>query len=300
MLVTAAAKWRLFYTTRAVAARVFCGWECMDGLLLALVCLYAALAALVWRFWCRRGGARYPLAAELLALTPVLLLHTSLVWLPLIQQRMLVIGFGDALLLVAWLMVLLYWGGSFFYRLHGLQLLLYPLAALMVLPSLLLPGAHAAYSVHNLPFMLHVSAALLAYGLFGIAALLAVLLLWLDRSLHRRRRAPLPAALPPLLSIEQLMFQGVWAGFVLLTVAVVSGTLFAEAVFGQPAALTHKTLFGVLSWLIYAVILWRRHMRAWRGRRAAWWVLVAFGCLLLAYIGSRFVLEVVLQRGVAV
>ena len=103
-------------------------------------------------------------------------------------------------------------------------------------------------------------------------------------------------SLPPLLSIEKLMFQGLWAGFALLTVAVVSGTFFAEAVFGQAAALTHKTVFGVISWLIYAVILFKHHTQAWRGKKAAQWMLVAFACLMLAYIGSKFVLEIVLQR----
>lgn len=268
----------------------------MNGLLLLLSVLYALLSGLVWRRWQRAGSAPYPVQRELAALLPIMLLHTALVWIPLTQQQSLAVGLGDALVLVSWLMVLLYGLGSFFYSLKGLQLLLYPCIAAALLLAWIFPGRHAAYPVSNLPFMLHVSASLLAYSLFAITALLAVLILFVNRQLHRHRISAFTAAMPPLLSIEKMMFQGLWAGFILLTVAVLSGTVFAEAVFGAPAAFTHKTVFGMASWLIYAVILFRRHTRAWRGKKAAQWMLAAFACLMLAYIGSKFVLEVLLGR----
>lgn len=268
----------------------------MNLLLMALALLYAILAVSVWRFWQRGVSGHYPLRIELLVLVPILLLHTSVVWLPVLHDRILAIGFGAALTMVAWLMLVLYWCGSFFYPLKGLQLLLYPCAAASMVLAALLPGQHVGYSVHNLPFMLHISAALLAYGLFGITALLAVLMLVLNRQLHRRKMSPMIEALPPLLSIEKLMFQGLWVGFVLLLAALISGIFFAEAVFGQSAVLTHKTIFGLISWLIYAVILFKHHTQAWRGKKAAQWMLVGFACLMLAYIGSKFVLEIVLQR----
>ena len=96
----------------------------MNSLLLVLALLYAVLAVCVWRFWRRYAAEAYPLRTELMALVPILLLHTSVVWLPVLHERTLSIGFGDALTVVAWLMVLLYWCGSFFYPLKGLQLLL--------------------------------------------------------------------------------------------------------------------------------------------------------------------------------
>ena len=76
--------------------------------------------------------------------------------------------------------------------------------------------------------MLHVGASLLVYGLFGIVTLLAVLILLLNRNLHKRQFSPMASFLPPLLSLEKLMFQGMWIGFLLLTFSVVSGTFFAE------------------------------------------------------------------------
>ena len=124
--------------------------------------------------------------------------------------------------------------------------------------------------------MLHIGTSLLAYGLFGIVTLLAVLILLLNHDLHKKRFSPLVSFLPPLLSLEKLMFQGMWAGFLLLTYSVVSGMFFTEDVFGQPVHFTHKTMFGILSWLIYGGLLLKHGMTAWRGKKAAVWTIVGF------------------------
>lgn len=146
------------------------------------------------------------------------------------------------------------------------------------------------------PLMLHIGTSLLAYGLFGIATLLSVLTLLLNRSLHRRSFSKLAGFLPSLLSLEKLMFQAMWAGFILLTYSVVSGTFFAEAVFGKPMTFTHKTVFGILSWLIYGGLLLKHSMTAWRGKKAAVWTIIGFVSLMIAYMGSKFVLEIILKR----
>ncbi len=266
----------------------------MQQILLVLALAYAALG--VWTWLGRRRGQDKPYSVkwEQSLLAPVLLLHGALVLLPPFAGRELVMGFGYAVCLVAWLTLMLYFCGSFFYRLNGLQLMLYPLAALTMLAAAYFPGQHAAYRVADLPFMLHLISALLAYSLFAVSALLAVMVLWLHRNLRRRRHLQQVYWLPPLLSLEKMMLQGVWAGFILLTVAVLSGTVFAEVVFGQPAQLNHKTVFGVLSWLIYGGLLLRRSMTAWRGKKVAVWTIIGFVSLMMAYIGSKFVLEVLL------
>lgn len=189
-----------------------------------------------------------------------------------------------------------YFAGSFFYPLRGVQLLLYPCAALMLLSGLVFPGKFSGYEITDLPFMLHIGTSLLAYGLFGIATLLSVLTLLLNRSLHRRSFSKLAGFLPSLLSLEKLMFQAMWAGFILLTYSVVSGTFFAEAVFGKPMTFTHKTVFGILSWLIYGGLLLKHSMTAWRGKKAAVWTIIGFVSLMIAYMGSKFVLEIILKR----
>jgi len=103
--------------------------------------------------------------------------------------------------------------------------------------------------------------------------------------------------LPPLLTMEALLFRIIWAGVVLLTLTLASGVVFSEELFGKVARLNHKTVFGVLSWLIFAALLVGRHAYGWRGRTAVRWTLAGFLTLVLAYIGSKFVLEVILGRG---
>lgn len=258
--------------------------------------VYAGLAAFVWRYHRKRDRKDYPLKMELGILAVALMVHGVALSLPVLQDQVLIMGFGYSVSLIVWLMLMMYWCGSFFYPLRGLQLLLYPCAALSILLGVIFPGKFIGYQISDWPFMLHVGASLLAYGLFGIVTLLAVLILLLNRELHNKKFSPLVSFLPPLLSLEKLMFQGMWVGFILLTYSVVSGTFFAEMVFGKSAGITHKTVFGILSWLIYGALLLKHSMTAWRGKQVAVWTIVGFVSLMLAYIGSKFVLEIVLHR----
>jgi ABC-type uncharacterized transport system permease subunit len=153
---------------------------------------------------------------------------------------------------------------------------------------------------------------MLAYSLFTIGALHAMLMALLEGTLHGGKRrdgagqgphaggagllaGPL-SSLPPLLTLERLLFRILGLGFVLLTLTLATGALFSEEVFGKAFRFNHKTLFAVISWLIFAALLAGRWRYGWRGRKALRWTLGGFVTLLLAYAGSRFVLEVVLGR----
>jgi ABC-type uncharacterized transport system permease subunit len=96
--------------------------------------------------------------------------------------------------------------------------------------------------------------------------------------------------------MDVLLFRMVLTGFVLLTLAVASGILFSEEVFGRPFTFNHKNFLGVISWGIFAALLIGRWGYGWRGRRAARWTIAGFTVLALAYVGSKLVLEVILQR----
>src|SRR4029079_15060118 len=95
---------------------------------------------------------------------------------------------------------------------------------------------------------------------------------------------------------ENLLFRIIWAGFILLTLTLVSGVVFSEELFGRAAQFNHKTVFGVLSWIVFALLLGGRFIYGWRGRIAVRWTLAGFLMLVLAYVGSKFVLEVILGR----
>jgi ABC-type uncharacterized transport system permease subunit len=168
----------------------------------------------------------------------------------------------------------------------------YPLAALFA-------GAYAAQGsgpVASLDWRLtlHAMLALLAYATLALAALLA-LMLWLQESALRRRQldAPVLRWLPPLTELESLLFRSIAAGFALLSAALLSGGLFVDDLLAQH--LVHKTVLSVLSWLVFGALLLGRARYGWRGRRAVRMTLGAMALLLLAFFGSKFVLEMVLQ-----
>jgi len=99
-----------------------------------------------------------------------------------------------------------------------------------------------------------------------------------------------------LLALEKLLFQLIGVGFLLLTATLVTGVFFSEQLFGRALRFEHKTVFTIASWLVFAGLLGGRIVFGWRGRTALRWTFAGFMMLLLAYVGSRFVLEVVLGR----
>jgi ABC-type uncharacterized transport system permease subunit len=141
---------------------------------------------------------------------------------------------------------------------------------------------------------LHVVFALLGYSVLSVAALLAILLAVQEHALRQRQIGGFAAALPPLTLTESLMFQLIGAGFVLLTLTLLSGVLFVENLFEQH--LIHKTVLSFAAWIIFGTLLFGRWRYGWRGRRAVRLTLSGMALLLLAYFGTRFVLELVLRR----
>jgi ABC-type uncharacterized transport system permease subunit len=224
------------------------------------------------------------------------LLHAALMWSSIATPEGLDLSLGNAVSVVAGLAAALAW-------LSGL------LATMPVIGTVVLPVAAAASllpalmaSAHRFPYAaepwaaIHVAVALVAYALFIVAALQALLLMGLEKRLHRRRPDPGADAMPPLLTLERFLFRLVGAGFLLLTVTLATGILFSEQLFGRPFVFTHKSVFSVLGWLTFGGLLWGRWRYGWRGRVALRWILAGTAFVFLAYLGSKFVLEVVLGR----
>ncbi|WP_153101404.1 cytochrome C assembly family protein [Paraburkholderia hayleyella] len=246
-------------------------------------------------------------------LLAALLTHGVLLHVTIFPQNAMVFGFAFALSAMFWLGVGIYWIESFFFPLDGLQLLLLPLACVASLLPLAFGGVRVLpYSAAPL-FKLHFLIANVAYGLFAIAALHAILMLLVERRLHAMHGGALQLqgraagngwlsgwldTLPPLLTLEKLLFRLIGAGFVLLTLTLLSGILFNEQLAGRALVLDHKTVFALLSWLMFGALLTARKVSGWRGRAALRWVLASFVALLLAYVGSRFVFEVLMHHPV--
>ncbi len=223
------------------------------------------------------------------------MLHGALLYAEMFAPEELRFGFAYALSAMLWLTVLFYWLESFIYDLDALQPPALALAALALPLPLLFPGRIGGAYAASLEFRLHLLLAMLAYSLFTIAILHAVLMAVAERRLHRKERGAL-GALPPLLTLERLLFRLIGAAFLLLTLTLATGIAFSETLFGRALRFEHKTVFGVLSWLTFGVLLAGRWLYGWRGRTALRWTLTGFVLLILAYVGSRFVLEVLLAR----
>ena len=263
--------------------------------------LYAALAFYSWRSRWRPAGDAPPITgsfnvAEHYAMLVPLGMHTVLILRAAFEPDGLHLGVGNAVSAILWLTVLIYWIGNFFYRLDGLQALVLPAAAVAALLPGLLPSPRPLPDTELLVVKVHILIAMLAYALFTIASLHVALMALLERRLHDGSLPRALQGLPPLLAMETLLFRIIWAGFLLLTLTIVSGVVYSEELFGKAARFNHKTVFGVLSWLIFAALLGGRHIYGWRGRVAVRWTLAGFLMLVLAYLGSKFVLEVVLGR----
>src|SRR6266700_2970417 len=237
--------------------------------------LYAALAFHFWRTRWRGASVPRITPLERAAIVAPFALHTWLVYDMLWGHSELRFGFGQALSVMLWLSVLIYWVESLYLELEGMQAPILALAALCAPLPAIFPGLASPPYTHSTEFRLHLALAMIAYGMFTIAAL------------------------PPLLTMERLLFRIILAGFTFLTLTLATGIVFSETLFGQAMKFNHKTLFAVISWLIFAALLAARHLYGWRGRTALRWTLAGFLALLLAYVGSRFVLEVILRRGLA-
>lgn len=176
-------------------------------------------------------------------------------------------------------------------RMAALGVVVYPLAAILLIAYRL--HGHSPSAPLDWRLQLHAWLALLAYATLGIAALLALMLWAQERALRRREFHRWLRALPPLTELEALLFRTIAVGFALLTVTLLTGTLFVEDLLSQK--LVHKTVLSVLSWLVFGGLLFGRWRYGWRGNKAISLTLTAMALLLLAFFGSKAVIELMQQ-----
>ena len=175
-----------------------------------------------------------------------------------------------------------------------LGLLIFPLAAIVLVLALVFPQQSQHPHANSVGMQIHIFSSIIAFSLLNIAAVQAILLAIQDHQLHHHKSNRFIRSLPPIQTMESLLFQMIGAGMVLLTCSLVSGLMFVENLFAQHLA--HKTILSLLAWVLFCVLLWGRIRYGWRGKIAIRWTLGGFASLMLAYFGSRMVLELILQR----
>lgn len=181
-------------------------------------------------------------------------------------------------------------GASLRRPIHNLLLALFPLAMLAIALELLLPGQQVGEK-HTAGMYSHIILSILAYSMLTIAAVQALVLASQDRMLRQHQLRGLPSFMPPLQTMESMLFELVAASFLLLTAAIGTGVVFVDNLLDQNLA--HKTLFSIMAWLLLGVLIGGRLALGWRGRTAIRWTLWAFAFLLLGYLGTKIALSLI-------
>ncbi len=238
------------------------------------------------------GAARLSMPAARAALLVAWLLHgVALSWSLFDDTPRF--GFAPALSVTAWLVLTVYAVESHLFPQLKTRWTLAALGAAAVILALVFPGSPLHVSAS--PWLpLHSALGIASYGLFAAAVVHAWLM---TRAEQQMRQAAGSFSGMPLLTLERITFRLVTAGFVLLSATLLAGGLFGEQLYGASWKWNHKAIFSVLAWLTFAVLLLGRARFGWRGRKAVRVLYMGAGLLLLAYVGSRFVLEAVLGRG---
>jgi ABC-type uncharacterized transport system permease subunit len=165
-----------------------------------------------------------------------------------------------------------------------LLLFIFPLAIGSILAILFFPHYYILDTSNHPKELFHILISILAFSFLCIAALQAVFLAIQEYS-FRHKQTGLMQVLPPLVTMETFLFQTIWIGFILLTIVLITSILFFDTVF--TGYLFQKTLLTFISWVIFAILLFGRHIAGWRGKIAIRGTLLGFGVLILAYFSSR-------------
>ncbi len=176
---------------------------------------------------------------------------------------------------------------------ENLLIALFPLTTVTLILSGLI-AENELKTIQGEGLISHILLSILAYSFITIAALQACLLAIQEKQLRQHNFNGLFQYFPPLQTMEDLLFEMIWLGFITLTAAIATGALFLHDIFAQH--LVHKTILSIIAWGVFAILILGRHLQGWRGTTATKLTLAGFTALMLAYFGSKFVLEVLLQK----
>ncbi len=254
-----------------------------------LFAVFLYLIAATLQFQSLKKQTKRPVLVKLITAAGVIL-HTFSVYSVLHQPNGINLGFFIAGSLVAWLVAVVVIISSFRHPIENLFIGVLPMAALNAALSVWGPNLGIA-KIYQGGLIVHILLSILAYSVFTIATFQAFLLSKQDQALKLHHTRGLVASLPPLQTMERLLFEMIWIGMILLTASLVTGFLFLDNLFAQQ--LVHKTLLSIMAWILYAILLWGRTVLGWRSHRAVRWTVSGFFLLMLGFFGSKLVLDII-------
>jgi len=261
-------------------------------LALATAALYGLAAWQITRHLLDKNSSveiRRPLGLAVAAAT----LHVVLIALVSTASGQLTFQFINAMSMIGWVVASIVLLLSLREPVASLGVVIFPITGLTALASALWP-ASAEPSTLSPGVTIHVVISVVAYGILMVSAAQACVLAIQNNRLHARDAGGFVRKLPPLASMETLLFRLIGAGFLILSLALVSGLTYLDDMFAQH--LVHKTILSLLAWGVFGTLLVGRQLAGWRGRTAVRWTLAGSAILALAYAGSKFVAEILLGQ----
>lgn len=262
--------------------------------MLIFISIFAALCYAIasWMQWQRATGRQLNVRPTVLLLGIAgFVLHGVSVYHTLHHPNGIDLGLVSIGSLIGWLVTALVIGSSLRQKIDNLFIGVFPMAAITVLLASTLPPSDVL-KPYGSGLFLHILLSVLAYSIFTLAALQAILLWRQQLALKHHHTRGLVTSLPPLQIMERLLFEMLWVGFILLSISLITGWLFLDNLFAQHLA--HKTVLSIAAWLIYATLLGGRQLLGWRGITAVRWTVGGFLLLMLGYFGSKLVVEFIL------
>lgn len=231
----------------------------------------------------------------LLALISSLFFHGILLKLQILGDMGLNLSFGYAMSLVMWVITILYLLISLVRPATTIGAIILPLNVVTLIIVIFLPSNTVIAS--GTPLLhLHIATAILAYSLLALAGIQALLVNSQEKALHRHQARQINLHLPPLETMESLLFSMLLGGFILLSLTLVSGVFFTEEIFGKKLVINHHIVLSSVAWLVFGMLLFGHWRWGWRGRNAVHWTIGGLSLLVLGYFGTKFVLEFMLSR----
>lgn len=261
---------------------------------LAIACYFVSGLIITLRLFRGDTGLHIPRSAGLISGLLGVAIHGLLLFESIASEGGVNLSFFAVSSLIAWSILLLLMVSALTKPVENLGVLLLPLGILTIILEMHFPSSQLLRMDAHWGLRAHVLISLLAYSILALASVQAVMLAVQDHHLRHRHPGGFIRALPPLQTMETLLFEMIAVGFVLLTLALPTGFLFLDDMFAQH--LVHKTILSVISWLVFGTLLWGRHRFGWRGQKALTWTLVGFVVLMLAYFGSKAVVELILVQ----
>lgn len=222
-----------------------------------------------------------------------ILIHIIALHYPLIIGKPLVVGFATLGSYVMWFISLILFFTTLKRKIQSLAIIILPIAILSIVISMTLTSEAVAINMKS-GLGAHILTSLLAYSLLMLASFQALLLATQNNHLHKRQNTGFIRTLPSLEDMEHILFRFINIGVIMLSLSLLTGFYYLENLFGSNVA--HKTILSILSWFIFSALLFGRWKYGWRGKKAIRWTIVGFITLALAFFGTKFIQEFVLDK----